>query len=506
MNIFGELRKRILFCFLPFFRFLLFNISVSFGVGIFLSTNLSFYQSILFILFLYLGIAIFIRSKYLQTLFVSLLFVVIGIARTAIFEMRLENSILRYNGEYVEIYGEIVKEVEAKDRFVKIVIKPKLLICNKEEVNMEGSYGQVLIQGNSFDEFFYGDLVFVKGKLETPPEFEDFSYKEYLNSQGIVSLLKFDDVKRLDRENGKNLLIYIKELKYAITKKLEKLLPSPHSNLLSGIVYGAKSTMPEDFSHQLSVTGTTHIIAVSGYNITVLVSSLGVFSYIFGRKRLYAISVIFLFLYMFFVGVDNIPVVRATIMGISFIVSKLLGRKGSFNVMFPFVIAILLFFNPLSYKLISFQLSFLSTLGLVILSNIIQAELYILPSFARENVASTLAAIFFTMPVTLMNFNKVSIISPLANFFILPAVPFITIGGFFYIFIVVFFFNISKNLAYFFWFILEYVIKVEGVLSKLDIAMITLNKDISNQISILLYIILFISCVEITYKKSAKNF
>ena len=507
------MKSRIEFLLTPFVKFAVFNASVAFCLGIVLSESFSVLTSILglFILALIFLVTLFVfkarvRMLYLCVIGIFTLFFLLGIFRVVYFEyvFTSKRSITRFTGLTVKLTGVIQSEVEESRNTQRIVINPEHLELVGDNVTISTVNGRVLVTIRETGNIAYGDKITVTGVLEDPPEFKTFSYKDYLKAQGVFVLLKGEELQGVKKGRGNKILIALNRVKQHISSRITEALPQPHASLLSGIIYGEESSMGEEFSQHLRRTGTIHIIAVSGYNITVLISSLGVFSSLVGRCRLNIISIIFIILFMFFVGVDNIPVVRASFMGIVFMISQIFGKKRAIVILFPFTVAILLFLNPLTYKLISFQLSFLSTLGLVLSTDLIKGRISFIPEFFREDVSSTFAAILFTLPVTLRNFGEVSIIAPLVNFFVLPVVPIITVYGLLFVIILVLCFPVARVISPFLWLSLEYLIEVIRFFGGTNFAMITIGEGPSSLLSYMLSIILLLISFEISLHKKIR--
>lgn len=481
----------------PFFKFPLFNVGISFCLGVVIACSYGVSKSLLLvftliIFFMFYAVTFKAEKKYVLSIELFCLFILLGILRYQYFEFLLlsKNHISRFNEQDVELIGVITEEVKTRNNYQEAIVSVDKLTISEDNNEVSKLIGRVMIAVKYVGKLEYGDEIVVKGTLTEPPKFEGFSYKAYLKAKGVYSILNRGKIYKTGKIRGNNTLISLKRFKRAVSFKIETVLPEPHSSLLSGIVFGARNSMSNDFEEQLSRTGTTHIVAVSGYNITVLISSIGCFASIVGRRKLTVISIIFVILFMFFVGVDNIPVVRASLMGITIMISRMVGKKRVVLILLPLTVAILLLINPLTYKLLSFQLSFISTLGLIYFSDYIKERLGFIPEVTREDVASTLSAILFTLPITLQNFGEVSVIAPLVNFFILPVVPIITIGGFVFIGLLIVVFPIAELLSCFLWLILEYMIKVIKCFSKVSIAKIEINKGTSSLISWMLVVML----------------
>jgi len=485
--------------FRPFLTLQLFNISFSFCIGIIIAniitTNILI---ILFILLLLIFILVFIflsNKSVVLSLGLFILFLLIGSFRLFVFRSVTEgkNCVYRFNGQEVLLEGKVDQKMS--DR--KYVIKPNKIVLVKYNNTISKLRGKVIVKTDSRIRLSNNNVITIRGILKEPEDFDGFSYKSYLKIKGIYSILSVDKIVNVS-ENGKK--VSIDELKIGkekLVNDINEILSVNNGSLLSGIVFGGNESMSEEFENALSRTGTTHIIAVSGYNINVLITSINFLNILINRRRLTIITIVFIFLFTCFVGVGNIPVVRAGLMGISLMISRLVGKKGAILVSLSLTIAILLLFNPLIYKLLSFQLSFLSTISLIFFSSVIKNKIKFIPEFLREDVASTLSAILFTIPVTLGNFGEISIIAPITNLLVLPAIPFITVFGFVFIIVLIVFEPLARILSYPLWLVIEYITNVIYKFSELEIAVVRINERRSNGIiGLLIMLIIYVMIKE----------
>lgn len=200
---------------------------------------------------------------------------------------------------------------------------------------------------------------------------------------------------------------------------LNSYLPEPHASLLNGILFGVKATMPKDFYNALQATGTMHIIALSGMNISILVNLIARLTLFLGRKRSIAFSLVAVWLFVWFVG-SSPSVIRAAGMGSVSILGVYFGRQTFGLLTLLFVSGVMLLFDLSLVGNISFQLSFLATLGIILAGGKSECQKVStkkqgLVSAVMNNFRLTLSAQLFTLPIILYNFHRLSLIAPLAN-------------------------------------------------------------------------------------------
>ena len=228
----------------------------------------------------------------------------------------------------------------------------------------------------------------------------------------------------------KNLISFRQKLE----ESLEKILSLPQSAILEALLFGKEENISKQWKEKLNLTGTRHIAAVSGMNITIISNLILGFLLWLGlwRNQAFYLSIILIIFYILMIGAPA-SAIRAGIMAILFLTAQHFGRLSSASRAIVFVATLMLWQNPLILRWdIGFQLSFLATMGIIYLQEILSEKLKKIPDFLqlRSNLSATLAAQIFVFPILIYNFGQISIISPLTNIFILPLIPVITILGF----------------------------------------------------------------------------
>jgi len=254
-------------------------------------------------------------------------------------------------------------------------------------------------------------------------------------------------------------------------------LPEPAASLFFAINFGSRGGIPQSLSDTFSATGTTHLIAISGMNITIIaavITNLFLSLYISRKKAFWLTSSVLLF-YIVLIGWPA-SAVRAAIMGWLGILAIYVGRKSKITNALILTAALMILINP---KILrddaGFQLSFLALIGLIYCMPFWEARLKKLPKTfgLSESLAMTLAAQTTTTPLILYNFGRLSLIAPIANLFVVPTMLYLMIIGFFSIF---FSYALSEFSQYFFWptwLLTEYLIKAVGFFSALPYAALT---------------------------------
>lgn len=220
--------------------------------------------------------------------------------------------------------------------------------------------------------------------------------------------------------------------KQAFLASLQRIFPEPEGSLLTGLLLGRASAQETSIRTSFAQTGLSHIVAVSGWNITmviVLVES-GLLKVM---KRRYALPLVLfvVLLYVLLVGAEG-SVIRAAIMGSLVASGRAFGRQGdTINILI--VAAVTMIFARPFWLLfdVGFQLSLLATLGLIVASNPLAEKLRFLPSTfeIKETAAASMVAILFTLPISLWTFGTLPFFALFANLLTVPLLPFASILG-----------------------------------------------------------------------------
>jgi len=333
--------------------------------------------------------------------------------------------------------------------------------------------GQMLVRVDPNVAYAYGERIRLRGQLKTPPENEEFSYRDYLARQGVYSYMTTAEVTRLPGNGGNFFYKPVYALKTRLLEKTYQLYQDPEASLLAGILFGVDTGLPDKLQEAFKNTGTAHIIAISGFNIAIIAGLFfSFFRWMLKNERLGAIlAVVFVFLYAFLVGGDP-AVMRAAFMGSTALFAKQTGRRNDALTTLAFVALLMTLFNPLTLWDIGFQLSFFATLGLVLyaeplssltaslLTRISKQDLSAVANILNDNVMLTLAAQIMTIPLMAYYFNRISLISFIANPFILPVQPAVMILGGLAVFTSLLIHPLGQLLAWIAWPFASYTIRV----------------------------------------------
>lgn len=221
-------------------------------------------------------------------------------------------------------------------------------------------------------------------------------------------------------------------LQQILLERLNELFPEPAASLSAGLLLGARRSIPYQVITDFRRAGLTHIIAISGYNIVILITFVTAFFSFLPRKISTWISLLVIFLFTLLVGASA-SVVRAAIMGSLSLIARLFGRKSAgMRSLFITGLVMVLFDPTILFSDIGFQLSFAATAGILLFCRRLEVFLKFIPETlgTRTSLATSLAAQVFTTPLIVWHFGGISLVAPLANLFVLPFVPLLMLGSF----------------------------------------------------------------------------
>ncbi|MGC9025850.1 MAG: ComEC/Rec2 family competence protein, partial [Chloroflexia bacterium] len=330
-------------------------------------------------------------------------------------------ALLAYAGQTVELAGTVLGEEEAQGNGLAFPLQVEALRLAGAE-RQEGQ-GTVLVQGERFLEVAYGDRLVLRGKLVHPQSGGTFSYRDYLARQGICALLqKVQVVERLPGSGGFWGARLLYGLRSWARQRLEGLFPEPQASLLVGILLGTRAGIPSEVQEAFSRSGTSHILAISGWNISIVAAFLAAAGRYLPRRLSPFLVASGILLYTLFVGAGA-AVLRAALMGLLYVLARHVGRPGHGPTALMAAAWAMTLWNPLLLWDTSFQLSFSATLGMLMFVPVWTELLSRWPPFLAESLSATLASQLLTWPLMAFYFRQFSLVVPLANLLACPALP-----------------------------------------------------------------------------------
>lgn len=293
---------------------------------------------------------------------------------------------------------------------------------------------KVRIKTKLYPRYEFGDNVYISGKLSKPFNFHgdtgrSFDYEGYLAKDDVFYEMKSAEVlkstTRADQSYVDRIISILFHIKHEFVGNLERVLGEPHAALAAGLVVGEKSALGKDLLEDFRIVGLIHIVVLSGFNITIVgVALRRVLSFL---PRFWGIVIggVGIMLFGVLVG-GGATVVRSCFMAGMALVADLIRRDYSVERALAFAALIMLIQNPLILlNDPSFQLSFLATLGLILLVSPIEQRLgFITDKFGmRGTIATCFATQIFVSPYILYMMGQISLIGVVVNILVLPFIP-----------------------------------------------------------------------------------
>ena len=339
-----------------------------------------------------------------------------------------------------------------------------------------------LVKSGLYPRYNYGDELQVTCKLKKPDGM-------YYARQGTFLSCERPDINRIGSGKGNFLMAKILALKHIVAERVNRLWHEPQASFMAGLLYGYRGGLG-DLNDLFNRTGVTHIVAISGYNISIIamvLCTICVQLYI-PRKKAFWLVGTGIVLFVIFTGAGA-SVVRAGIMGLIVLFAKQIGRMSQAGRVLVFTAVLMCLQNPLVLVWdAGFQLSFVATLGLVYLSPIVgnwiatsasgllamtvaqkslrgarnerRGNLFRFRSAVMETFVATLSAIIATLPLILYQFGRLSIVAPIVNILILWTIPYIMLAGFLAVMASFIFYPLGKLISWLALLGLNYVIEI----------------------------------------------
>lgn len=323
-----------------------------------------------------------------------------------------------------EIIGVVSRDPDVREKFIFLTVDIDL-------INGKPSDGRILASVDRFSEVNYGDRVLISGKLILPEPFEtdngrSFDYPKYLLAHGVTHTVQFADVEVQANGEGNPLVATLLDLKHVLVSGIQKALPEPESALLAGLLLGEKQSLGEKITESFRNAGVVHIIVLSGYNVALVIGAiLFVVQRIFSRGVALAVAGVGIIAFVIMTGASETGI-RASVMALIVLLAQFLRRPTEGVRVLLIAGAGMALFNPYLVLFdLSYQLSMLATLGLVLFSNSLQKRMQFVPETLglREIVATTVATQVTVLPLLIFSVGSISVVSLIANILVLPAVP-----------------------------------------------------------------------------------
>lgn len=370
------------------------------------------------------------------------------------------------------IEGVIVSEPDYRDDRVQVRLSSENIQFGSE---IYETSGLVLVNAPRLTTLAYGNRIRVTGQLSTPAVYDTFSYADYLAREGVFSLMDNTIIEVIGENEANVAFDALFRFKNHLMSLISNALPDPEAALLTGILLGNERGIAPNLADDFTRVGASHVIAISGFNMAIISGLvMGILENRFSDRKWIAtsIGIIVLAIYTLLVGA-NAAVVRAAIMSSLLFIAPQMNRKSYVPASLAFVAIAMSFQNPLILWDLSFQLSFFAVLGLVlftvplerwfdnVMSAIVPAPLAKpLINFLNEPIVVSIAALIMTLPLIILYFGRLSLVSLLVNLLIVPVQGLLLLCGGLALIIAIISPGLAQVLFWLDWILLRWTISV----------------------------------------------
>lgn len=305
----------------------------------------------------------------------------------------------------------------------QVLVAPEKLVT---EAGRQPPAGRVLVWVRGGPDVGVDDRVEVVGRLQMPRDLPDFDRRGYLAARGAYLEVRNAGLNLLARATGlRGLPGWLRD-RYRLA--IAELMPPPHSEVLVGVVLGVRTGIPPGLEQELIDTGLVHLLVLSGLKVAVFARLLtGALGPLLGRAAtLPALALIALYA---LAGGATPAAVRASLMGGLTLLAQHLGRPAYVWSSLAAAAAAMLGWNPELTFDVGFQLSFIGTAAIVLLTPGIERRLRWMPAWLRDPFAVTCAAQVGTVPMMATTFHLISPVAPISNAAVLPLLPAMVAAG-----------------------------------------------------------------------------
>ncbi|MEF9990753.1 MAG: ComEC/Rec2 family competence protein [Romboutsia sp.] len=326
-----------------------------------------------------------------------------------------------------------------------------------------------------------GKIVEINGEFKSLDEmkYEDFDYGRYIKSTGCKGIIYIKSYKNI----GENkIYTFLNQIK-TNTRSTLRYLYKNNSDFINSILIGEKENLTQEEKKVFSKTGTSHIIAISGFHVGILC---GVVAFIMKKiNRFYKLIVLILIMMLYSLMVGSPPsIIRAVVFMIILYMAVFLDRKRDSLSTLSVIGIFLITNNPYIIYNVSFQLSFLATLSIIYFYGYINDKVKV------SIISLTLSSNILTLPIVYYNFKGIPLISIIGNIVIVPFMAIIMYLSI--ISVISFSINIwiAKSIAYFNRIIINSIYFLLEKVSNIDFAYIEIDNPKKYYV-IIYYIIVF---------------
>jgi competence protein ComEC len=423
---------------------------------------------------------------------------------TLLFSLLAMISFGYYVNNIIAQYNKTQTQIPTKIESIDIIIQssPKIQSFGHQYKIYIPEYQAKAFMSIANSDLEYGDKLKVNAKTSIPSE---GGIKRFLLGRNIhiyMTVSKYEKLDSIQCQLQCRIIKWIDNIRNIIISRIDSTYPNQVGEFLKGILIGYTDTLPSDIKDSFQKTGVSHVLAVSGYNMAIIVMLVyqQLINRQISRKVSFSITIVTMIIFTLLTGAEA-SIMRAGIFAMLILTAEQLQRYvGGVR---PLILCatILVIINPLyiAYD-IGFQLSFLAVIGLIIYGQVFKTYTEGIPSLGIfPMIGETLFAQILVLPILIYYFGQISIISILANILIVPTIPLaMTWGSITSLFLSWTIFTYPLVI------IIQLVLSINQYLANISWASIQTPK-ISGFIVILIYIVLGLSYFLYMHKKKYEN-
>lgn len=326
------------------------------------------------------------------------------------------------DGDEHELIGTVVDDPRPREDRIQLVLGEVETVFGSRPLQLADRLLLWMPRGIDASS---GDRLRVRASIELARDFDGFAYREYLARQGVgaIGRPRFAEVVRAATGHAAILV----GIRGALLGGLNAVVPEPEAALGAGILLGVRASIAPEINDAFATAGLTHVVAISGWNIAIVAALVAAMvrpleRHPGGRWTTACIAAATVGGYVVLTGASP-SVVRAALMAAAMLVARLGGSRAHAASALGLAALVMLLVAPSVLWDVAFQLSLLATAGLIWFGGAIERRMPAWPAWIREPVALTLAAQLTTLPVILVNFERLSLVAPIANVLVVPFVP-----------------------------------------------------------------------------------
>lgn len=346
-------------------------------------------------------------------------------------------------GEKVTLTGRVADEPDVFAEKVRLTLRAEEVAWNGKRAEVCGRVSVTAKEGA--DGIDFGDLVRVKGRLRRPEPARNpgaFDYRAYLERRGIFALLSVYEsthIQRLEKGEARSFFSsVVLPIRRSIRSTVDRNLSGAPAALLKGLLLGEKHALPKEVREAFNRVGVSHVLAVSGLHVGLIAGVLFFVWRLFGlsSRRATAVTVAVLIVYGFVVDLRP-SVVRASIMAGAILIGWTIERNTDLWNTLGVAALIILLMWPQSLFDVGFQLSFGAVCAIVLLYTPITSAIHRLFGKPTKTwaqwivgaIAVSMAAQIGTSPFVALYFNRLPLLSVVANLIVVPTIGIIVTLG-----------------------------------------------------------------------------